>query len=1340
MESFFATRLEKYQNYRPKIIEKIKLDYSEEKYLSLTDEEKCLLINYFSSEYFSANYKTLNTDRKKHHIDWLLEKYRECFNEGGKYKITKGNFINHINNFLISISNTEQIFLFATDQKDFKDSENRILTERYCTYKAKYSNFLENLDLSKQDTGEKLNIVLNQLLNEIWEEQRISSFNKHAQQIQEMKDDKYINFIKTMHMLNRYESIKNNFEIVLADKLDKIDEIQKNYIILYLMNIFNKSNESVVYIDNEGNDEIIKQLNTLYETLIDNAIESKHNGPYSDTPYNFVSTIKTKMLDNVKAEKTISNHSEYMTFKNDLIKILGNEEAYDHFPYMKKYIAFKFWDYLNTSVSDKQEDDLEYKSKYLETFINSHLFTSLLMSKDTADVDMKFNGNFPNMSKYLQENKEILKSIDNYLSYDLFDQYALVQLINSNYLIINHISKTDEDKKLIINDIIVSSYKESSSGAMMEDSINKQLTEQCIEYYKINKPNIYKTLQEQEDFAEKPNTYKCLFMLLLDDFQSEKMSEENVHQIVDNFINSDYKDFSGKVKHYKDLKNINDLYVILKRSYKNFEKKSIKLPKTIKKSKEEEIKITLKKINNIDDLQVLKDSYPEITKIVSKYDDLSKIEQYILIKYFSTFNIEFLSKNEDFVKANVDTCKEFCVENQEYIEYITKNEKELKENDYVSYNLELEELYNKYKDFCIQNLDAESYFFKDRTSFEKRLSASEILDEIPLKDTYIDTESVLFSANDKSKTLNLISQDIKIGEIKIGNTTMNLRPSEEEIQELDSMPKYIVATALCNYTDGLKDKKIIILIPEKFEKKDQLTVRNSDCAVKIVINRNTKSENYGKVEGIEYGINKKTGKEWTSQEIRQVFLVSCTKKHKDLFKTDKEVFLDLILSNPEYYVSKDCSVKIPQFKNDLIRQDIENEAKLCTQSLKDDEDVIMPIGVKIQEEEYHMCVVVATKKHSELNFKIFDPSGVLRLKNKEMVKNIFGNYIYNHLDKKDYILSPDKDIQGELVKKSKLFNNTCTGISTEYINYLIDTKQRAEKLTEKQSKTIQERYVKNISQNGLQYVIVQEYQKKKQAEQEVRMVRLKRSREEGVYSPTHETLIPEPKKTQIQENKENMVDNKTNTIHVSTDYILPSKENKEDMMVRNSDTSNDKQYCIKVDLVNNELKLTFVEYKDEYKKNLLKFCEDNHILLSKRGEGFVYLLNEKAIKTIVDNKIINDDYEFFIYSNGEYLNKDRFIQVEIDKRKTTKTIEEVKVKTSQDVEELKNHTDLKCVSSLKNVDCSNQSTYKKQSQEQRKNVVDELRESLNKKSVKKQDEKYSNSSQFSNSKSDNRGL
>ena len=65
-----------------------------------------------------------------------------------------------------------------------------------------------------------------------------------------------------------------------------------------------------------------------------------------------------------------------------------------------------------------------------------------------------------------------------------------------------------------------------------------------------------------------------------------------------------------------------------------------------------------------------------------------------------------------------------------------------------------------------------------------------------------------------------------------------------------------------------------------------------------------------------------------------------------------------------------------------------------------------------------------------------------------------------------------------------------------------------------------------------------------------------------------------------------MVDNKTNTIHVSTDYILPSKENKEDMMVRNSDTSNDKQYCIKVDLVNNELKLTFVEYKDEYKKNL----------------------------------------------------------------------------------------------------------------------------------------------------------
>ena len=142
---------------------------------------------------------------------------------------------------------------------------------------------------------------------------------------------------------------------------------------------------------------------------------------------------------------------------------------------------------------------------------------------------------------------------------------------------------------------------------------------------------------------------------------------------------------------------------------------------------------------------------------------------------------------------------------------------------------------------------------------------------------------------------------------------------------------------------------------------------------------------------------------------------------------------------------------------------------------------MIPMAIKTPESEYHMCVVVATKKDNKVNFKIFDPSKALQLENKERVKQIFGYYIYDNLDKENYILSPEKAIQDELTKKSQLFKGTCTGISTEYINYMIDTKQKAKKLTEQQGEIIQERYVTDVTKNGLHHAISGKQQTEQQA-------------------------------------------------------------------------------------------------------------------------------------------------------------------------------------------------------------------------------------------------------------------
>lgn len=153
------------------------------------------------------------------------------------------------------------------------------------------------------------------------------------------------------------------------------------------------------------------------------------------------------------------------------------------------------------------------------------------------------------------------------------------------------------------------------------------------------------------------------------------------------------------------------------------------------------------------------------------------------------------------------------------------------------------------------------------------------------------------------------------------------------------------------------------MVPSEYVKKSRAAIEGNNYAVKVTINRDKGSEDYGKVIGIEFGMNKKTGQPYTTEEARQLLLVSCARKNQGLAKTDKESFLDLILTHPEYYTSEGCSVRLPQFKDEATQKDIENTIKSCTEkSLKDASDIMIPIAIKTPEKVNHMCVIVATQK------------------------------------------------------------------------------------------------------------------------------------------------------------------------------------------------------------------------------------------------------------------------------------------------------------------------------------------------------------------------------------------
>ena len=405
-----------------------------------------------------------------------------------------------------------------------------------------------------------------------------------------------------------------------------------------------------------------------------------------------------------------------------------------------------------------------------------------------------------------------------------------------------------------------------------------------------------------------------------------------------------------------------------------------------------------------------------------------------------------------------------------------------------------------------------------------------------------------------------IKQQLEIGNFfhktifKIDDTEINLTPSKEEIKKLESLPKYKTALAYMPKRENPK-KEIITLIDSNEAKKHSPTT-NKNFVARITINKDKNSKDYGKVIRVDFGMNKDTNKKYTPEEARKLLLVNCAREDKKLNKTIEASFLDLVLSNPEYYTSKDCPVRLPNCYEIRTRDDsttkLEQELKLCTDNLSNGSNMIIPIA-----NTFHMFVIVANKKDDKISFKIFDPSTALGLENEENIKQGLGNYIYEHLDEK-YILSPEERIQNALTEHNLLFSPTCTGISTEYINYIIDKKQdkNPEKLTAKQGKEIQERYAKNVVENGLHHVISGQQQTEQQAVKQETKLQDKPSGEKKTTTvknkPLQETTIststaikkkdPEPRKTPSVEENKTVIEEKPQAQPVVKNEIVDKKE------------------------------------------------------------------------------------------------------------------------------------------------------------------------------------------------------
>ena len=242
----------------------------------------------------------------------------------------------------------------------------------------------------------------------------------------------------------------------------------------------------------------------------------------------------------------------------------------------------------------------------------------------------------------------------------------------------------------------------------------------------------------------------------------------------------------------------------------------------------------------------------------------------------------------------------------------------------------------------------------------------------------------------------------------IGDTKIDLAPSKEKMDELNSLPECKVDIGYSPNKENPKTEFIALIDSNKAKSHSGATSEEFIARITIDINKD-----YGKVIEVQFGRNEKTDKEYTAEEARQLLLANCAKTRKNLAKSIKESFLDLILIHPDYYKTEDCPVRLPNCSQLIIgewsREGIEKEVKLCTDNLSDNCNMIIPMAKKYPNSTYHMFVIVATKKNDEISFKIFDPSTALKLENKEELKQKLGDYIYDHLDK-EYILSPDTPI------------------------------------------------------------------------------------------------------------------------------------------------------------------------------------------------------------------------------------------------------------------------------------------------------------------------------------------
>ena len=701
------------------------------------------------------------------------------------------------------------------------------------------------------------------------------------------------------------------------------------------------------------------------------------------------------------------------------------------------------------------------------------------------------------------------------------------------------------------------------------------------------------------------------------------------------------------------------------------------------------------------------DIYGNIVEVFIPNDEINdkqywitQAQQYKLLCNFDYLPFHYSSRDEGLEEVRKEMIKKICGETTVYCFYDIEREGEY----YKCYGIKfpVEETEEMLQTIKSQSLESFTNDFPKVKIYYK----DEIKEE--LKSNYFFHET----------------------SFKIGDTEINLTPNKEEMKKLNSLPKYEATAGIL-----LNEKKKIITLIDSNEAKNYLAAINENFVARITINKD--SEDYGKVMEVKFGTKKDTGKEYTAEEARKLLLVNCARKYKKLSKSFAESVLDIVLSNPKYYTSEDCPVRLPNFykiiTSDNSTMELEQELKLCTDNLSNGSNMIIPIA-----NTFHMFVITATKKNDKISFKIFDPSTALRLENKENIKQELGDYIYDNLEEeKNYILSPKERIQNTLAEHNPIFDPACTGISTEYINYIIDKKQdkNPQKLTKEQGEEIQKRYATLVVNNGLHHVISGEQQTEQQAVKQETKSQNKPSVKENKTvvekKPQEQPVVkneivdkkpiststaikkkdPNSKPIKIEtkpqdkpsvEEKKTVIEEKPQEQPVVKNEVVDKKEIKpeavsvavndtdkkpikEEITVRNVPVEKSKQYFIKTEFANGKLNMSLIEYKtEEHKKDFVKFCNDNHILFTKGTDGYGCLFNEDtANKIINDNTTTNRYNNIFIYTDNKYVSKNEYMQKKREEEQKKKEEEQKK----KEKEQKKNG--LSGISSLKDINKDN---------------------------------------------------